>query len=208
MPRSNREIHAAPIASNSPPRLVHTTVHPITSPSTRSNAKRPQSLDLKPINGARKLREHELSYFGLNVVTSNVIQSHNDASTVVSSGNHFNRHQGNQGPHSARQHTVRHVAEGKLFSDKPDLLLNHSPPKPIQNGKALSSATNDEARRRHRAVSVDSDGSGGAAPIYENVLPSIGKRQQQQNNRDVERQRDEQNLRELMDGANDIKKVS
>lgn len=178
------------------------------SPVTRSINQRPQSLDLKPINGARKLRENELSYFGLNVATANVTQSHNDASTVIGNGRPVRRHQIHHQGNHGNVTTVRSVAEGKLISDKPDLLLNHSPPTSMQKTKTSHvSSRDDEAIRRHRAVSVDSDGSGSTIPIYENIQPAVNRRQQQQYDRAADRQRDEQSLRELQESANDMKKV-
>lgn len=50
--------------------------------------------NFKPINGARKLKDHELSYFGLQV-----------------NNNH---------------NSINNKSEGKLTSDKPDLLIHHS----------------------------------------------------------------------------------
>lgn len=202
-PRTTIEVlSGANSLSKSPPYNHNTTTNTSKSPVSRSNIQRPQSLDLRPINGARKLRDNELSYFGLNVTTST--QSHHDPSTIINNGINERRHQILLHGNRENSKTVRPVAEGKLISDKPDLLLNHSPP--MQRIKTHNSLK-EETMRSHRAVSVDSDGSGGTVPIYENIQPTMNRRQQQKNDRAAERQRDEENLRQLKDGANHINKV-
>lgn len=178
--------------SKSPIRHHNSSLSATNSPVTRSINRRPQSLDLKPINGARKLRENELSYFGLNMATSNITQSHNDSSTVISSRSHSSPHQ------------INH--QGKLISDKPDLLLNHSLPTSMPKMKPTLCSDNDKLHR-HRAISVDSDGSGSSVPIYENIQPVMRSRHPVQYNRSADIKRDEQNLRELKAGADDMKKV-
>ncbi|KAJ6646459.1 hypothetical protein Bhyg_01670 [Pseudolycoriella hygida] len=113
----------------------------------------------KPANGARKLKEHELSYFGLNVTAASKIS--------------------NELPKSNRN-------DGKLNSDKPDLLINHSPnvertpksPKStINKSKILTDDTNN--------------------PIYENLKGY---------DRKLDLQRDEMILKELNEAADEVVK--
>lgn len=112
----------------------------------------------RPVNGARKLKEHELSYFGLNVQQTATTQ------------------QQQQLPNCKRD-------DGKLCSDKPDLLLNHTP----KNASIVI------AKPEHHQIKQD--------PIYENLKDS---RYRKASN---DRQRDEQNLKELNEAADEIKKV-
>lgn len=114
----------------------------------------------KPANGARKLKEHELSYFGLNVKSAPKI------STEKSSK--INRN------------------DGKLNSDKPDLLINHSPnversPKSTINKNKIITDTNN--------------------PIYENV------KSRKVYDRKLDLERDEMILKELNEAADEVVKA-
>lgn len=112
----------------------------------------------KPANGARKLKEHELSYFGLNVA----------APTNKSS----------ESPKNNRN-------DGKLTSDKPDLLINHSPnversPKSTVSKSKIVNDTNN--------------------PIYENLKSMKGY------DRKLDLKRDEMILKELNEAADEVVK--
>lgn len=114
----------------------------------------------KPANGARKLKEHELSYFGLNVTAASSSKISNETTKTSRS-------------------------DGKLTSDKPDLLINHSPnversPKLPMNRSKVFNETND--------------------PIYENVKTTGGY------DRKTDLERDEMILKELNEAADEVVK--
>ncbi|XP_037050568.1 uncharacterized protein LOC119084610 isoform X1 [Bradysia coprophila] len=113
----------------------------------------------KPANGARKLKEHELSYFGLNVTAGNNNKPSNESPK--------NRH------------------DGKLTSDKPDLLINHSP-----NVERSPKSTIDKSK-----ISTETNN-----PIYENVKAMKGY------DRKLDLKRDEMILKELNAEADEVAK--
>lgn len=117
----------------------------------------------KPANGARKLKEHELSYFGLNVTAAN------NGSIKPSS---------NESPKRNRN-------DGKLTSDKPDLLLNHSP-----NVERSPKTTTSKSK-----VSIEPK-----LPIYENVETMKGY------DRKLDLERDEMILKEMNAEADEVVK--
>lgn len=121
-----------------------------------------QKNDFRPVNGARKLKEHELSYFGLRVSS--------------------NKSQQNE-----------HI-EGKLSSDKPDLLLNHS---------AIDEKPQSQKMYPKKVVkqNLPRDTSTEAVPIYENLRTTISQ------NRKLDLERDERNLKELNEAADEIQKA-
>lgn len=112
----------------------------------------------KPANGARKLKEHELSYFGLNV-------------TAASKVSH-------ESPKSNR-------SDGKLTSDKPDLLINHSP-----NVERSPKSTKSTVKNR---ILIETK-----SPIYENVKAMKGY------DRKLDLERDEMILKELNEAADEV----
>lgn len=145
---------------------------PIRKNNQNKNRDRPlfNKIDIRPVNGARKLKEHELSYFGLNVesTTAAVRRTVDEPlSTNISKRN----------------------LEGKLFSDKPDLLLNHTPLNHISNSKSLAAKIEAEN-------TIDTN----IGPIYENIKPN-------QYERKLDLRKDEENLRELNETADEINKV-
>lgn len=115
----------------------------------------------KPANGARKLKEHELSYFGLSNVT---------AATKIS----------NESPKNNRN-------DGKLTSDKPDLLINHSP-----NVERSSKLTKSTVKNK---IVIETRN-----PIYENLKSMKGY------DRKLDLERDEMILKELNDAADEVVK--
>lgn len=146
---------------------------PIRKNISSNNRERPlfNKIDIRPVNGARKLKEHELSYFGLNV-ESTTAATRRTVDEPLSSNN------------------SKRNLEGKLFSDKPDLLLNHAPLSHLMNSKPL--AAKIEADK-----TIDTD----IGPIYENIKPN-------QYERKFDLKKDEDNLRELNETADEINKVS
>lgn len=116
----------------------------------------------KPANGARKLKEHELSYFGLNVKAANTTKTSKENSPKN------NRH------------------DGKLTSDKPDLLINHSP-----NVERSSKSTINKSK-----ILTDTNN-----PIYENLKSMKGY------DRKLDLERDEMILKELNEAADEVKDV-
>lgn len=115
----------------------------------------------KPANGARKLKEHELSYFGLNVKSAPKISTEKSTKT--------NRN------------------DGKLLaSDKPDLLINHSP-----NVERSSKSTINKNK-----IMTDTN-----SPIYENM------KSRKVYDRKLDLERDEMILKELNEAADEIVKA-
>lgn len=145
---------------------------PIRKNNPNNNRDRPlfNKIDIRPVNGARKLKEHELSYFGLNVEsTSTSVRRTADEPLSINN--------------------CKRNLEGKLFSDKPDLLLNHAPLTYVMNSKPLAAKTQAEK-------TIDTD----IGPIYENIKPN-------QYERKLDLKKDEDNLRELNETADEINKV-
>lgn len=144
---------------------------PIRKNNPNNNRDKPlfNKIDIRPVNGARKLKEHELSYFGLNVESTTAVRRTVDEQLP--------------------SNNIKRNLEGKLFSDKPDLLLNHTPLSNLMNSKPLSAKT--EAGK-----TSDTD----ISPIYENIKPN-------QYERKLDLKKDEDNLRELNETAAEINKV-
>lgn len=142
---------------------------PIRKNNPNNNRDRPlfSKIDIRPVSGARKLKEHELSYFGLNVESTTAAVRRTVDEPFASNNSKRN-------------------LEGKLFSDKPDLLLNHTP----LNSKPLAAKIESEK-------TIDMD----IGPIYENINTT-------QYERKFDLKKDEDNLRELNETADEINKVS
>lgn len=131
--------------------------------------------EFKTVSGARKLKEHELSYFGLGANLSPTTSRKLNNETIT---------------------TLRCNMDGKLFSDKPDLLLNHTP---IPSHATSQQQQHQQHSSKHytKKVLKKSEIIENVAPIYENISYDRTK----------DLKRDEQNLKELNETADEINKV-
>lgn len=138
---------------------------------------------LKVVPGARKLKEHELSYFGVNLEkpTMHSSSKNNIINTSLTKTSYNNIHSTNK---------LNDSGKWQLSSDRPDL-LRHSPN--VDKTNEYVNLNSNVVRKKK----VD------AEPVYENIKVASNKY-----NRKLDLERDEVILDELAKAADQILSVS